>query len=259
MDIKFIRRNNLRALLHALYGDARGSKRRLGEAVGIDPSYISRCLMKVPMKNIGEDLRDQIEQSIGLAKYEFDDPAFPNYVCDRLKQLGHSVSDDYPELMADILVETNQLAQEVREPSNLTYAPDQGQMRKYPVISSVQAGAWKEAIDLFQPGDAECWEEAGAQYSDQSFWLRVTGDSMTSPAGLSIPEGYLILVDPNARADNGSLVVAKLEDSDEVTFKKLVIDAGQHYLKPLNPNYGTIHINGNCRIVGVVREVKLKI
>jgi SOS-response transcriptional repressor LexA len=54
-------------------------------------------------------------------------------------------------------------------------------------------------------------------------------------------------------------VIAKLTDSDEVTFKKLVIDAGQKYLKPLNPNYRTIEINGNCRIVGVVKEAKIKL
>jgi SOS-response transcriptional repressor LexA len=144
------------------------------------------------------------------------------------------------------------------ESSNVTPVHFTKEEKGYPVISWVQAGEWGEAVDLFPPGFAEEWERTDCNVGDSSFWLKVKGDSMTSPSGLSIPDGYLILVDPDTAPENGSLVVAKLDDSDEATFKKLVIDAGHHYLKPLNPSYRTIEINGNCRIVGVVREVKLK-
>lgn len=130
--------------------------------------------------------------------------------------------------------------------------------RTAPVISWVQAGEWAEAHDPYPPGDGEGFEEVPDTAGANVFWLRVVGDSMTAPVGMSIPEGHLILVDPDQEAENGSLVVAKLTDSDEVTFKKLVIDAGQKYLKPLNPAYETVKINGNCRIVGVVREAKVK-
>lgn len=145
-----------------------------------------------------------------------------------------------------------------REASNVEAAPFHAPSKKLPVISQVQAGAWSEAIDYRSLGDDIEWEESPFSASDNAFWLKVVGDSMTSPVGVSIPEGHLILVDPNVPADNGSLVVAKLEGTDEVTFKKLFIDAGQKYLKPLNPNYRPIEINGNCRIVGVVKEAKVK-
>lgn len=128
--------------------------------------------------------------------------------------------------------------------------------RMYPKISSVSAGDWEEAIDVFHPGDAEDWIPASPDYGDRCFWLSVTGDSMTAFVGTSIPDGSLILVDPDIAPENGSFVVAKLLDSDEVTFKKLVIDSGTKYLKPLNPNYRMIEINGNVKIIGVVRESK---
>ena len=130
--------------------------------------------------------------------------------------------------------------------------------RTAPVISWVQAGEWSEAVDLHEPGFGDGYEPVPANAGPSVFWLRVVGDSMTAPTGASIPEGHLILVDPELEAMNGSLVVAKLDDSQEVTFKKLVIDAGQKYLKPLNPDYKTIQVNGNCRIVGVVTEAKIK-
>lgn len=131
--------------------------------------------------------------------------------------------------------------------------------RRAPVISWVQAGSWTEAIDLYQPGFSEEWEDVNACDSPNVFWLRVVGDSMTRPHGISVPEGYLIKVDPDRQADNGSLVVAKLTESQDATFKKLVIDAGRKLLMPLNERYDPIPINGNCRIVGVVTEIKLKL
>ena len=137
--------------------------------------------------------------------------------------------------------------------------PSISQQRLAPIISWVQAGDWSEAVDAYARGYGEGYEPIDATDGPHVFWLRVKGDSMTSPTGVSIPEGYLIKVDPDARAESGSLVVAKLEDTQEVTFKKLVIDAGQKYLKPLNPAYRTIPINGNCRVVGVVKEVRLKL
>ncbi|MEP7727824.1 LexA family protein [Marinomonas primoryensis] len=141
----------------------------------------------------------------------------------------------------------------------MAIAPTQSDSKYFPVISQVQAGEWAEAIDYQSLGDDIEWENAPKTVSDNSFWLKVVGDSMTSPNGVSIAAGHLILVDPNGAAENGSLVVALLEGTNEVTFKKLVIDAGQKYLMPLNPNYRPIEINGNCRIVGVVKEARVKL
>jgi SOS-response transcriptional repressor LexA len=132
------------------------------------------------------------------------------------------------------------------------------EQKPYPVISWVQAGEWNEAVDMYSPGAAEEWEYTDCTVSDRAFWLKVKGDSMTAPVGVSIPEGHLILVDPDAAPENGSLVVAKLIDSDEATFKRLVIDGSMRYLKPLNPSYPVVTINGNCRIVGVVKEAKIR-
>src|SRR5690606_29033751 len=144
--------------------------------------------------------------------------------------------------------------------SNVVEAqPPSARQRMAPVISWVQAGEWTEAVDTHPPGHGDEYEPVDYNDGPHVFWLRVVGDSMTAPVGTSIPEGYLIKVDPDAAPVSGSLVVAKLEETNEVTFKKLIIDAGQKYLKPLNPAYRTIPINGNCRIVGVVKEVRLKL
>ena len=81
---------------------------------------------------------------------------------------------------------------------------------------------------------------------------------MTAPAGQSITEGTLILVDTEAEVTPGKLVVAKLPDSNEATFKKLVSDGGRLFLKPLNPGYPIEAVDENCRIVGVVVQALQK-
>ncbi|WP_171047569.1 S24 family peptidase [Pseudoalteromonas sp. S554] len=128
---------------------------------------------------------------------------------------------------------------------------------KAPLLSWVQAGKWRE-IDLEslrQESDVTFYQHT-ANVSDESFALRVKGDSMTSlSGGKSIPEGSVIIVDPNISAEHGKVVVARLDNSDEATLKQLVEDGGSKYLKPFNSSYPTIAINGNCTIIGVVKQV----
>lgn len=130
---------------------------------------------------------------------------------------------------------------------------------KYPVLSKIQAGSWAEACEPYTLKDVDLWLESDAHVQGDSFWLEVDGDSMTSPHGLSIPEGTFVLFDTGREPVNGSLVVAKLVDDNEATFKKLVIDGSQKYLRGLNPQWPMVPINGNCRIIGVAIETKMRL
>ncbi|SBV37822.1 HTH-type transcriptional regulator for conjugative element pMERPH (fragment) [uncultured Stenotrophomonas sp.] len=76
---------------------------------------------------------------------------------------------------------------------------------------------------------------------------------MVNPRGEpSFPPGEKIIVEPEMAATSGSLVVAQIDGEPETTFKKLIIDGGQHLLVPLNPQYVTIQITRATRICGVV-------
>lgn len=132
---------------------------------------------------------------------------------------------------------------------------------RYPVVSSVQAGRFAECIVPYPAGMEDQHESTDYEAKGAAFWLEVSGDSMTAPAGVSpsIPAGTLVLVDTGIEAEPGKLVVAQLDKSNEATFKKLIVDGGQKYLKPLNPAYPLIPINGNCWILGVAVEAKTKL
>ncbi len=144
------------------------------------------------------------------------------------------------------------------ESSNLADADMREQKFRYPVISWVAAGAWSEAVEPYPTGFSDTYEFSEYDSKGPAFWLTVKGDSMTAPAGQSITEGTLILVDTEAEVAPGKLVVAKLPDSNEATFKKLVSDGGRLFLKPLNPSYPIEAVDENCRIVGVVVQALQK-
>ncbi len=138
-------------------------------------------------------------------------------------------------------------------PGNVEAGPDIA--GGVPLISWIQAGAWSETIDNFAVGDAEEWLPCPVKHGPRTFVLRVRGESMFNPSGRpSFLEGDLIFVDPDRQALHGSLVVVRLEDDKEATFKKLVLEGGQQYLQALNPAWPEriIRIHGDATICGAV-------
>ena len=135
---------------------------------------------------------------------------------------------------------------------NVTPAPEANS--RVPIINWVQAASWTEIIEGTHY-DAEQWFTISGKVNNGCFALVVTGDSMENPGGKqSVPEGARIIVDPSLPYSSGSLVIAKMADSNEATFKQYIIDGGIRYLKPLNKQYPTIRITDNCTIIGVVTQ-----
>ena len=123
-----------------------------------------------------------------------------------------------------------------------------------PLISWVQAGNWSTVIDNLAVGDAEEWLPCPVNHGPRTYVLRVKGESMHNPQSRpSFADGDLVFVDPDRAADNGSLVVVRLDDKVEATFKKLVIEGDEKYLRALNPGWPEpiMRINGNATLCGV--------
>lgn len=126
---------------------------------------------------------------------------------------------------------------------------------KYPIINWVAAADWTAAEKATEPFmEKEYMETEYEAPGGNAFWLKVKGDSMTSPVGQSVPDGAMILVVTSLPVKTGDLVVAKLKHSSEATFKKLIEDGGQQYLKPLNPAFPLIKVDDDCTFIGVVKR-----
>ncbi|WP_176475690.1 XRE family transcriptional regulator [Halomonas salipaludis] len=136
-------------------------------------------------------------------------------------------------------------------PKSKDVAPAPQAIGLCPEISWVQAGAWTEVCHVERDPEAITWHPRPAGASEQTFVLRVVGESM-APEYLP---GTLIYVDPERAPENGKDVVAVMTETGEATFKRLIEEPGHgRMLKALNPAWHEpyIKINGNCRVVGVV-------
>ncbi len=110
-----------------------------------------------------------------------------------------------------------------------------------PVVGVVTAGMPILAVEN-QEGTLP-WQEPGC------FALRVRGDSMI---GAGILEGDKVIVRPQSTADDGQIVVARIED--EATVKRLRRRNGEIWLMPENDRYDPID-GTYAEIIGVVRGV----
>ena len=110
-----------------------------------------------------------------------------------------------------------------------------------PVVGMVTAGMPILAVEN-QEGTIP-WNDPGC------FALRVRGDSMV---GAGILTGDMVVVRPQQNADDGQIVVARIED--EATVKRLRRRNGEIWLLPENENYDPID-GTYAEIIGIVKAV----
>jgi len=213
-------RKKLRKLNLARLKEKTGhSWKEIAENVDTDPNYLSAAASQNNTRSIGDDVVERLEKF-----YELDQGWFG---ADNSSNVSE-VSEDY-------------------------------KIGKVPVISSVEAGSWNEAVDQFTKGNGFDNVPCPFPHSTNTFALKVQGLSMTSDRDPSFPEGCIIFADPDQahKARNGSFVLAKLSKSDNVTFKQLIDDGLDRFLKPLNDSgYKTIHDNFTilAKIIGKIEE-----
>lgn len=122
-----------------------------------------------------------------------------------------------------------------------------------PLISEVQAGNWKEAIDNLHPGEGERIHTT-YRVRKHTYALRVTNDSMEP----KFPDGAIIIVEPEEHAQPGKFVVVRRGDG-KATLKQLVQDGDTLFLKPLNPRYPIMEITPDTVFCGVVKRVEFDV
>lgn len=116
-------------------------------------------------------------------------------------------------------------------------------INQVPLISWVEAGNFNECVEDLR--DCEMIS-TDAKTTLRTFALRIFGDSMQP----LFQPGMILIVEPTLVAISGDYVIAK-NGNDEATFKQLIQDGSDWYLKPLNDRYPLKSAN-NIDIVGVV-------
>lgn len=126
------------------------------------------------------------------------------------------------------------------------------QPRRLPVIGSVQAGHFCEAVDLHEIGAADEWMEAYGPAGRRAYVLRVEGFSMDP----DFRPGDKVVIDPDAQWTSGDFVVAKRTADQAVTLKQIRAEGDHFYLYATNPAWPEriIRMTEEWHICGKVRR-----
>lgn len=120
-----------------------------------------------------------------------------------------------------------------------------------PVLGEIAAG---QPIEAYEEGAESLDVPRSLQARDDSYVLRVRGKSMIDAL---IDDGDYVVVQPQATARDGDIVVALLEDNG-VTLKRFFREKDRIRLQPANaemePIYATeVQVQG--KVVGVIRKL----
>lgn len=207
------------ATLRALIGDS--SLKDFADRHDLDPSYLSQILNG--HRNMGERAAANLEKKLSL---------LPGFLT--------APGPDAPQSDGAAFSATAQL--EMASSSAIAETGRRyNQQRMLPVIGIVRAGAFCEAVDNFQPGDADEWIEAGGPAGPRAFVLVVDGYSMYP----KLAPGEKVVFDPDLQWSTGSIVLAKRISDQSVTIKQLCHDGGEYFLHATNPDWPEKYIKLN--------------
>jgi repressor LexA len=129
--------------------------------------------------------------------------------------------------------------------------PRERDVLNLPVVGEIAAG---QPIEAYQNATETLEVPRSLKARDDSYVLRVRGRSMVDAL---IDDGDFVVVQPQATAQDGDIVVALLEDNG-VTLKRFFREKERIRLQPANPDmepiYATeLQIQG--KVVGVIRRL----
>ncbi|MCG2575173.1 peptidase S24 [Acinetobacter sp. ME22] len=132
--------------------------------------------------------------------------------------------------------------------------------RPVPVISWVAAGSFGSIETVLKDAEVDEHLPPNKDCGKNGYGLVVTGYSMSPKFE---PEDR-IYVNPDVQTfdlKTNDLVIVACAGDTEATFKKLIIEGGEKYLEPLNPNWPDkiIKLTEGCRLVGKVVGLYRKI
>lgn len=89
------------------------------------------------------------------------------------------------------------------------------------------------------------------------FALVVPDDSMHAMSGPAFPLGSTIFINPRRQAEPNDFVVGYSSSPANLTFKRLIQNGEQRYLRALNPQFPMEQIDGGFTTVGVVSAMAM--
>lgn len=152
-------------------------------------------------------------------------------------------------LAAALGTSTEWLAQGIGKGPDVSSIKRTVTVQEIPVYSNASS-LWLDPLINGEPSVID-FIQSPIRDGEDLFALIINGDSMASSGPFSFPEGTIVTFDPNKEAKHGDFVLCGLDGDSIATFKQLVFDQQQKYLKSLNSAYPIIPFEKNAKVIGV--------
>jgi len=239
-----VRLNNLEILIAEA-----GSATKVAQLAGTSESYLSQVRRKMltqsgTPRGLGNELAAKLEKGLGKPEGWMDEPHEVVYKASdtnrRVRTGSRTAYAGEQTVAVELLgqeqppsIDESADTDPKRTPSSKARAKNVAN-----IVTLCPLISWAQACETAVPMPAEQRNTENilpcpVPCSQGTFILRVKGASMEP----RFYNGDLIFVDPAVVAESGKYAVVRLEDTDEATFKQLIIEGGRRYLKALNPDW----------------------
>ena len=116
------------------------------------------------------------------------------------------------------------------------YWPDRSTVWARPLFMTAVSAGWPSPAEDYVEGRLDL-NRYLIKHPVATFYVRVSGDSMQ---GVGIHPGSILVVDRAVEADDGDIVIARI--NDELCVKRLRVHRGRIWLLPENEDYQPIEV-----------------
>lgn len=127
--------------------------------------------------------------------------------------------------------------------------------KRVPNWNRVPLLTWEQATQLPYVNHAECEQFVATDQdvSDNAYALTIKDSTMLP----RFPENAIIIVDPAYTPIDRDFAIVHIDGHKQVTFKQILIDGEETYLKPLNPDFKVSVLDKKHRFLGVLVQARI--
>lgn len=131
-----------------------------------------------------------------------------------------------------------------------TYNPGITGWTQIPLLSWEQAANWPNLGESSKPTQTISTD---LNLNENSYALTVKDVTMEP----RFPEGTVLIVDPNLQPQDRDFVIVHINGQKLPSFKQVLIDGDNVYLKPLNPDFKTVLLDKQHKFLGVMVQARM--
>ena len=131
-----------------------------------------------------------------------------------------------------------------------TFNPDVIGWTQIPLVTWEELVDWPNSKDRSKPTQSISTDTPLGEHA----FAVIVKDTTMEPR---FPEGTILIVDPSMQPRDRDYAIVHIEGAKTPSFKQVLIDGDTTYLKPLNPDFKTVHLDKKHHFLGVMVQARM--